>query len=126
MDYVLGTELEFSVLFIYILFIIPFTSAIGMILAEIMPCLEQAGVHFGLAHQSQAISESLPISKPSRTFLQDNWAEKRQRDHSQDHGSKVVTPKVTDPKLQPGMSGPVLQFLVPSGTISLSPSGAAT
>lgn len=76
MDYVLGTELEFSVLLI----ITPFTSAIGMVLAEIMPCLEQEGVHSGLAHQSQATSRawhcmtcgSLPISKPSRTFLQDN------------------------------------------------------
>lgn len=72
-----------------------------------MPWLEQKGVHFGLAHQSEAISSpwhrmtcgSLHISEPSRTFLQDNWAEKTQQDHSQIGGSKV-----TDLKLQPGTS----------------------
>lgn len=39
---------------------------------------------------------------------------------------KVLAPKVTDPKLQPGISRPGLQFLVPSGTIPLSLNGAAT
>lgn len=43
-------------------------------------------------------------------FLQDNWAEKRQRDHSQIGGSKV-----TDLKLQPGTFGQECSFWCPAG-----------
>ncbi|KAF4804630.1 hypothetical protein TURU_006186 [Turdus rufiventris] len=50
----------------------------------------------------------LPKEKASRTLLQDNWSKKRQTDHSQVHGSKMTAPKVTNPKLHPGMLG---QFL---------------